>query len=66
MAAVFVFQPSSNQANFCNTSNQGGCCNPSLDFPNRTSYEIGLVSIGRYGPSLFIHTKMSTIGEGVT
>ena len=25
---------------FCNTSNQGGFCNPSLDFPNRTLYEI--------------------------
>ena len=25
-----------------------------------------LVSIGRYGPSLLIHTKMSTIGQGVT
>ena len=25
---------------FCNTSNQGGCYNPSLDFPNRTIYEI--------------------------
>ena len=30
---------SSNQAIFCNTSN-GGCYNPSLDFPNRTPYEI--------------------------
>ena len=48
-------------------SYQGGLLQP--HFPNRCPYEIVkliLVSIGRYGPSLSIHTKMSTIGQGVT
>ena len=31
-----------NQAIFCNTSNQGGVvATPSLDFRNRTPYELG-------------------------
>ena len=37
----FLDYPSSNQAIFCNTSNQWGVVTtPSLDFPNRTPYEI--------------------------
>ena len=44
---------------------KGGCYNP-LDFPNRPPMKLILVSIGRYGPRLSIHTKMSTIGQGVT
>ena len=35
-----ILKPSSNQAIFCNTSNQGGVTTPSLDFPNRTPYYI--------------------------
>ena len=53
-------QPSSNQAIFCNTSNQGGL------LQTEPPMKLILVSIGRYGPSLLIHTKMSTIGQGVT
>ena len=49
------------------TGGGGVVTTPSLDFPNRTPYEIdfGINSL-RYGPSLSIHTKMSTIGQGVT
>ena len=38
----------------------------SLDFPNRSPMKMILVSVGRYRSSLLIHTKMSTIGQGVT
>ena len=48
-------------------SNQGGLLQPP-PFIIRTEppMKLILVSIGRYGPPLFIHTKMSTIYQGVT
>ena len=52
---------------FCNMSNHGGfVATPSLDFRTEPLMKLILVSIGRYGPSLFIHTKISTISQGVT
>ena len=44
---------------------KGGCYNPLPRF-SKPNPLWNLVSIGRYGPSLSIHTKMSTIGQGVT
>ena len=61
-----VFNPCLTKLFFSNTFNQGGCCNPSLDFQTEPPMKLILVSIGWDGPSLFIHTKMSTIGQGVT
>ena len=39
---------------------------PPLIFQTEPPMKLILVSLGRYGPSLRIHTKMSTIGQGVT
>ena len=44
---------------------KGVVATPSLDFPNQTPMKLNLVSIGSYGPSLLIHTKMSTIGRAL-
>ena len=43
------------------TKGGGGCYNRT-----EPSMKLTLVSIARYGPPLSIHTKMSTIGQGVT
>ena len=60
-----MFNPRLTKLFFVTRLIQGGCYNP-LDFPNLTLYGIDFVSIGRYGPFLRIHTKMGTIGQGVT
>ena len=53
---------------FCNTSitKGGGVLQPLPRFSKpKPPMKLILVSIGRYGPSLSIHTKMSTIDQGV-
>ena len=45
---------------FCNTSSEGGCCNP-LNFLFGTPDTPIFVTNNRYGPLLSIDTKMSTI-----
>ena len=56
----FSFNPRLTKLVFVTRLTEGGRFNP-LDFPNRTPMKLILVSIGRYGPSLSIHTKISTI-----
>ena len=63
---VKLFNPRLTKLFFETRLTKGVVTTPSLDIPNRTPLKLILVSIGRYGPSLSIHTKMSTIGQGVT